>query len=217
VIRRLRALWKNFFDRKQLDRELDEELRTYVELMSAEKVRAGMEPEEAYRDVRRETGGIDQVKQRVRDIRIGVSLERFAQDIRYGIRTFAKNPTFSLVAVATLALGIGANTVIYTLVDSILLRPLPYAQQNRLMRITGDTSPLYPKGWIRALGANSRTFASVAGFGADAEYNVSDSGLPERVFGAKVTANALETLGIHPALGDFFSADDAVAGLGVTS
>jgi predicted permease len=123
-----------------------------------------------------------------------------------------KNPAFSLVAVVTLALGIGANTVIYTLVDSILLQPLPYARQDRLMRITATTGPEYPKGWIRALGDNSRAFASLAGFGADTEYNVADSGPPDRVFGAKVTTNAFETLGIRPALGDFFNADDAVFG-----
>jgi predicted permease len=212
VISRLRALWNNIFRKSQLDRELDEEIQTYVELVSAKKLQEGMTPEEAYRDARSETGGIDQLKQRVRDVRIGVSLERLAQDIRYGIRSLIKNPAFSLVAVATLALGIGANTVIYTLMDSILLRPLPYEQQNRLMRISGTTSPVYPKGWIRALGSNSKAFTSLAGFGADAEYNVSDSGLPERVFGAKITTNALDTLGIHPARGDFFSAEDAIAG-----
>ena len=209
---RLCALWKTIFRGKQLDRELDEELSAYVDLVSAEKVRAGMTPAEASRAARRETGGIDQVKQGVRDVRIGISLERLAQDVRFGARTLVKNPAFTLVAVATLALGIGANTVIYTLVDSILLRPLPYASQNRLMRISGSRSPVYPKGWIRALGANSRAFTSLAGFGADAEYNVSDSGLPDRVFGARVTTNALDTLGIQPALGDFFSPDDAIAG-----
>jgi hypothetical protein len=134
------------------------------------------------------------------------------QDIRFGIRTLIKNPAFSLVAVITLALGIGANTVIYTLVDSILLRPLPYAEQNRLMRITATTGSVYPKGWIRALAGDSKAFASLAGFGADTEFNLSDSGLPDRVFGAKVTTNAFDTLGIHPALGEFFSAEDAVAG-----
>ncbi len=134
------------------------------------------------------------------------------QDIRYGIRSLVKNPGFSLVAVVTLALGIGANTVIYTLVDSILLRPLPYAQQDRLMRITGDKGAVYPKGWIRALEENSKAFRSLAGFGSDTEFNVSDSVSPDRVFGARVTANALDTLGIHPALGNFFSREDAVAG-----
>lgn len=212
MTKRMQALWNYVFRKRQLDRELDEELEAYVELVSATKVQEGLTPHEAYRDARREAGGIDQVKQSVRDVRIGVSVERLAQDTRYGLRRVFKNPAFSLVAIVTLALGIGANTVIYTLMDSILLRPLPFAQQNRLMRITGTTSPVYPKGWIRALGANSKAFTALAGFSADTEYNVENSGLPDRVFGAKVTTNALDTLGIHPALGDFFSSADAVYG-----
>ena len=212
MLSRLRSFWQYLFRKRELDRELDEELRSYVELVSAEKIRKGMTPEEAYRDARRETGGIEPVKQRVRDVRIGVSMEKLMQDFRYGFRVLIKNPGFSMVAVATLALGIGANTVIYALVDSILLQPLPYAEQNRLMRVIASTGPEYPKGWIRALGENAKSFASVAGFGADTEYNVADSGLPDRVFGAKVTANAFDTLGIHPAAGEFFSPEDAVAG-----
>jgi hypothetical protein len=212
MFRPLRFLWRYMFRKKELDYELDEELRSYVEMVSAEKIGQGMSLEEAYRAVNKETGGINAVKQSVRDIRVGVSLEKLMQDIRYGIRTLVKNPGFSVVAVATLALGIGANTVIYTLVDSILLQPLPYPHQDRLMRVTAVNTPVFPKGWIRALGENSKAFASLAGFGADTEFNVSDSGLANREFGAKVTANALDTLGIHAAVGNFFSAQDAVAG-----
>src|SRR5260370_41602010 len=97
-----------------------------------------------------------------------------------------KEPRFTLTSVLTMALGIGANAVIYTLVDSILLRPLPYARQDRLVRITGIHSPTFPKGWIRELGAHSGVLASIAGFGADAESNVSDFDTPDRVFGASV-------------------------------
>ena len=102
--------------------------------------------------------------------------------------------------------------MIYTLVDSILLRPLPYAQQDRLVRIAGTNSPLFPKGWIRELGAHATALKSVAGYGADAESNISDADVPERVFGASVTVNALDELGVKPALGNFFSVQDAVAG-----
>ena len=132
----LRSLWNNIFRRNQLDGELDEELRSYVELVSAEKIREGMTPEEAYRAARREAGGIEVVRQSVRNVRVGASLEKLLLDLRYGLRIVIKSPAFSILAVATLALGIGANAVIYTLVDSILLRPLPYPQQDRLMRIT---------------------------------------------------------------------------------
>jgi predicted permease len=140
-------------------------------------------------------------------------------DFKYAVRQLRKSPGFTLTAVLTLALGIGANTAIFTLVDSILLRPLPFPQQGQLMRIgytdSGTGDPLYapfPKGWVRALGQQSRTFASISAFGADAESNVGDSGSPDRVFGTQVMTNALETLGLHPQMGRFFSPEDARAG-----
>ena len=140
MISRLRALWNNVFRRKQLDRDLDEELQAYLELVSAEKVREGVSPEEAYRDARRETGGVEQVRQRVRDVRAGGSLDRLAQDIRYGIRTLTKNPAFTLVAMATLALGIGANTAMFSLLDQVVLRLLPvqHPEQLVIVRETGN-------------------------------------------------------------------------------
>ena len=140
MISRLRALWNNVFRRKQLDRDFDEELQAYLELVSAEKMRAGAAPEEAYRDARRETGGVDQVTQRVRDIRAGASLDRLVQDLRYGVRTLAKNPAFTLVAMATLALGIGANTAMFSLLDQVVLRLLPVSHPEQLVivRETGN-------------------------------------------------------------------------------
>jgi predicted permease len=140
VISRFRALWNNVFRRQQLDRNLDEELQAYVELVSAEKVQAGVDPEEAHRYARRQTGGIDQVVQSVRDVRAGVWLDRLVQDVRYGVRTLAKNPTFSLVAVGTLALGIGANTAMFSLLDQVVLRLLPVSHPEQLViiRETGN-------------------------------------------------------------------------------
>ena len=140
MISRLLSLWNNVFRRKQLDRDLDEELEAYVELMSAEKVRGGVSPEEAHRDARRQAGGIDQVVQSVRDFRAGVWLDRFAQDIRYGVRTLAKNPAFTLVAVTTLALGIGANAAMFSLLDQVVLRLLPVRNPEKvvIVRETGN-------------------------------------------------------------------------------
>ena len=140
MISRLRALWNNVFRRKQLDRDLDEELQAYVELVSAEYVRTGVNPEEAHRYARGQTGGIDQVVQSVRDVRAGVWLDRLVQDVRYSIRTLAKNPTFSLIAVGTLALGIGANTAMFSLLDQVVLRLLPVSHPEQLVivRETGN-------------------------------------------------------------------------------
>ena len=140
MISRLRAFWNNLFRRKQLDRDLDEELQAYVELVAAEKLRSGMDPEEAHRQARRQTGGIDQVVQSVRDVRTGVGLDRLAQDVKFGLRTLAKNPTFSLVAAGTLALGIGANTAMFSLLDQVVLKLLPVSHPEQLVivRETGN-------------------------------------------------------------------------------
>ncbi|HEX4310416.1 MAG TPA: ABC transporter permease [Acidobacteriaceae bacterium] len=139
-------------------------------------------------------------------------------DLKYAVRQLRKSPGFALTAVLTLALGIGANTAIFTVVDSIMLRPLPFAQQERIMRIgyvgAADSSPWlspYPKGWIRALGEHSASFEAVSGFGTDAESTVGDANSADRVFGAEVMSNALDTLGLHPVAGRFFTAQDALS------
>lgn len=136
-------------------------------------------------------------------------------DLKFALRQLRRSPGFALTAVLTLALGIGANTAIFTLVDSIMLRPLPYPEQGRLMRISNgrdNSDGYFPKGWIQALSEHSSAFTSIAGFGPSLESNMGDAGASERVFGAEVMANALETLGIHPAAGRFFSSEDAIEG-----
>jgi predicted permease len=140
MISRLRALWNNLFRRRHLDRDLEEELQAYVELVAAEKSRAGMDPEEAHGYARRQAGGIDQVVQNVRNVRTGVWLDRLAQDVKFGIRTLAKNPTFSLFAVGTLALGIGANTAMFSLLNQVVLKLLPVSRPEQLVivRETGN-------------------------------------------------------------------------------
>jgi len=139
-------------------------------------------------------------------------------DLKFAVRQLRKSPGFSLTAVLTLALGIGANTAIFTLVDSIMLRPLPYPQQERLMRIGYESSvgsnpsfSPFPKGWIRALGEHTASFEAVSGFGPDAESNVGDANSADRVFGAEVMVNALDTLRLRPVAGRFFNADDALS------
>jgi predicted permease len=134
------------------------------------------------------------------------------KDLKFALRQLRKSPGFTLTAVLTLALGIGANTAIFSLVDSIMLRPLPFPQQDRLARVVYGTGEVFPKGWIRALGEHSDSFSSMSGFGADAESNVAGTDSSDRVFGAEVMANAFDTLGIHPAVGSFFTQNEGIAG-----
>ena len=135
-------------------------------------------------------------------------------DLKFAFRQLRKSPGFTLTAVLTLALGIGANTAIFSLVDSIMLRPLPFPQQDRLAWIGYDTGNdgFFPKGWIRALNEHSQSFRAISGFGADTESNVATADTSERAFSAEVMTNAFDTLGIHPVLGSFFTPAESMAG-----
>ena len=186
---------------RRKDQEISEELQFHIDLDVADGMRAGLSREEARRKALVRLGGAEQVRQAYREQAAVPTVAGILWDLRFALRQMRKAPGFTLTAVLTLALGIGANAVIFALVDSILLRPLPYAHQEQLVRITGGHAQEFPKGWVRALGERSQSTSSVAGYGPDAESNLSDSDRPERVFGATVTVNALDTLGIRPAAG----------------
>lgn len=213
MISRLNALWRNLFQRDHVEHDLDEELRVWVELASAEKVRAGMSPEEAYRDTRREMGGIDQVRQRVRDIRTGAWLERLAQDIRYGLRGLARNPIFTAVVVTTMALGIGANAALFSIVNAVLLRPLPYAQPDQLVSLSEDNPKATITGagvsWaaFTALREHNRSFSAVAGLSSHA-LTLTGWGEPADVSTIAVTPDFFTLFGEKPLLGRILSPYD---------
>jgi predicted permease len=140
-------------------------------------------------------------------------MARLGQDIRYALRQLNRSRGFAVVAILTLALGIGANTAIFSVIDSILLEPLPFPHQDRLVQIIGDQNfTNSPKGWIRAYQQRSRALASVSGYSLNTEYNVTGAGNAARAFGSTVSANLFETLGVRPALGRFFSSGDAIDG-----
>jgi len=200
----------SLFHGRHLDADLEEELRTHVEFAVAENMQRGMSPKQARIAALRSFGGITQIKERYRNQRGIPMLEKLKQDLGFGLRQLRRSPGFAATAILTLALGVGANTAIFTLIDSIILRPLPFAQQDRLVFISADGN--FPKGWIRALQENSRSFESLSAFGSNAESNVAGVDTSERVFGSRVTVNFFDTLGVRPELGSFFSSENAIEG-----
>jgi predicted permease len=139
-------------------------------------------------------------------------MQSLFQDLRYTLRQLVRNPGFALVAILTLALGIGANTAIFSVIDSILLQPLPFPQAGKLVELadTRDAQPdyNYPKGWIREYQRRATTFSSISAYTLNAEYNVAGAGASDRAFGSSVSTNLFDTLGVRPALGRFFRAQE---------
>ena len=135
------------------------------------------------------------------------------QDIRYALRQLNRSRGFAAVAIVTLALGIGANTAIFSVIDSILLEPLPFPHQDRLVQVIADPNASNsPKGWIREYQRRSHAMASVAGYSLNTEFNVTGTGNAARAFGSTVSTNLFETLAVRPALGRFFTPANAVDG-----
>jgi predicted permease len=214
-IRALLLRLRGMADGTRENEDFADELESHLAMHTEEGIRAGLSAEEARRRALMKLGGAEQTRQAYRERVTLPRLENILRDVNFALRQMRRKPGFTITAVLTLALGIGANAVIYTLVDSILLRPLPYPHQERLARIPYDPDEanggVFPKGWIRALAQHSASFAAISGYGANVESNVAEGDTPERIFGAQVIANAIDTLGMRPAAGRSFTPNDAIA------
>src|SRR5436853_716499 len=217
---RIGSFFRNLLRKGAVEQALDDELKSAVELLTQEKMKQGLSHPEARRQALIELGSVEQVKEEVRAIRSGIFLEIFAQDLRYTLRILRKSPGFTTVAVLTLAFGIAATTAMFSVVDGVLLRPLPYPQPGRLVEVGLDLPginqfnwPLCPADYF-TFREQSRTFQDIGlyytGFGA-ALYsaNVTGRGRPEHVPALGVTDGVLPILGVTPLFGRSFTrADD---------
>ena len=211
ILSRIASLLRNISGKQHNEQNLDDEVHSYVDLLAEEKVRQGMNSEEARRSARIELGGIEHVKEDVREARAGAWLDSLLQDLRYGARMLRKNPAFTAIAVLTLALGIGANTAIFSVVQGVLLSPLPYDQPDRLVMIM-ESNPRFAHVWIsypnfQDWQRNAQSFLQMAAF-MQQGYDLTNPGTPEHVDGSAVTAGFFSTLGVRPTLGREFSAQE---------
>src|SRR2546430_2045482 len=201
---RLRSL----FRWAQTDQELDDELRGHVQRKTEEYIEQGMTQEEAHRRARLDLGGIEQTKEKCRDARRVTWLQDIAQDLRYGLRMLRKSPGFTIVAVLTLALGIGATTAIFSVVHATLLEPLPFAHPKQLVELRqteaapGDY-PLTGEDYLDWRAQNA-TFSDMTLYAWPSGTNARGPGAPEAVSVISTQANFFQLLGVSPVIGRVF-------------
>jgi len=209
---------RTLFRKEQVEGELDEELRSYVNMAIEEKVQQGMSRTGAARAVRLERGSVGGAKESVREEGWEHLLETCWQDIRFGVRMLRKSPGFTAVVILTLAMGIGATTAIFSLVEGVLLRPLPFHDPDRLV-LLGDHLGGHPSMSVtaREIATYSRAtqaFSSLGGY-ITASFELSGGAEPEQIDAARLSSGMLATLGVAPILGRVFTAQEEGARLPV--
>jgi predicted permease len=218
LIARLRSLFRNLLDRDRMARELDQELRAAVDLLVDEHLRAGMSPAEARRMALIELGGIESVKEQVRDVRTGAFLDTVVGDIRYATRLLRRNPIFTLTATLSLAIGIGATTTIFTVANGLLLRSaVGVSDSGRLVDITRSKTrggpgiaPISYPDYLEVRG-RATTLEGVYGYQLElqpASLRVENTGA-ERVYPGIVTTNYFDVLGVPAIVGRTFGVGDS--------
>jgi predicted permease len=201
--------------RKKQQKQLEEEIQGHLEMAKRDRTERGESPSEAERAARREFGNVTLVKNTTRDQWTWTWLDDLLQDLRYATRMLRKNPGFTLVAILTLALGIGANTAIFSVIDAVILRPLPFASPDRLVWLNGKL-PLSDLAAVSPLDfatyrASNQSFERLGAMNYDSSPANLSGDQPEQVFDVIASAGFFDTLGIRPLLGrDFLPADEQV-------
>ncbi|PYR93912.1 MAG: hypothetical protein DMF84_06660 [Acidobacteria bacterium] len=217
VFSRLSSTWRTLFRKSRLEHDLDEELRAVVETLVDRHTAQGMSEESARRAARVMLGGVEPIKDAIRDVRAGVQIELMLSDIRYGLRTLTKSPAFTAAAILSLALGIGANTAIFTFINALLLRPLPVRDPSSLVEVTAErrdgrgllSFPMY-----RAIAERQHVLTGIAATAGETPTRVTiptGSGTGSEIDNVRVSfvsGNYFSVLGVDAAVGRLFSPDD---------
>ena len=224
LLHRLASVVRWMVHRDRAERDLDDELEAFVDMAAANRMRDGAAPAEARRSAMLHLGGVEQAKERVRSARHGAWLDEAGRDLRYGIRMLRRSPAFTAVALLTLALGIGANAAIFSILNAAILRPLGYPAPEQLMRLTAH-SPVGPlKGFRLSMPEYlefremNRSFVEVGAFAAGGDgvagggsgawagaVNLMAGDRPVRARSALVDEHLLATLGVQPVQGRLFA------------
>ena len=222
LIHRLAALWRNLTQAGKVERELDDELRATLGMLEDEHVRGGMRPDQARRAAAIQLGGMDDVKERVRDVRQGMFIEILVQDLRYATRVLRRSPLFTATATLSLAIGIGASTSIFTIMNALLLRAAPGVAEPAslvdLVRSERDSGPGIAEisvPTLRDIRERSTTLEAIYGYRLQpsAVSLRPGDGAAEAAFASLVTSNFFSALGVHPAVGRLIGPSDSdVAG-----
>jgi putative ABC transport system permease protein len=205
---RIRALRQ----REMVINDIDREMRSHLELQVEANIRAGMSPDKARAEARRSFGNVNRAVDAAYDVKGGGLLETLTQDVRYGVRMLAKHKAFTVVAVLTLALGIGANTAIFSVVNELLLQPLPFRDAERIVMLwevtpEGRHQNTTSRANFRAWRAQSTSYENVAAF-TDQRFNLTGDGEPEELSVQMATPELFKVLGVDPLLGRTFVPED---------
>ena len=215
TLARLRSALRTLLHKERVETELDAEIQSYVDAVADEKIASGVPPAEARRQALAESGGLEQVKQSVRDQRASTTIESIFQDIHYGLRQMRRNPAFTLTAVLTLALGIGACAAIFSLVSAVLIRSLPYGDPGQLVYLY-TPNPRFnvpPENFGPAYGdfydikRESRSFQRITAF-EQSMFSLAGQGSAQRVSAARVDGDFFQTFQALPQLGRGITPDD---------